>query len=255
MEQSAIFRYFVELKYRGTRYHGWQVQANANSVQGEVNRALSTLLEAPTETFGAGRTDTGVHARFYVAHFDSTAAGLDADPTLLYHLNRILPADIAITRIIRVRQGANARFDAIYRGYEYLICREKSPFLNGLAWMYYGHLNVEWMQLATQQLVGYSDFTSFSKLGSNSKNNTCKIYHASWHQQNDMLIFSIKANRFLRNMVRAIVGTLVDVGRGKITPEEFASIVEARDRSLAGTSAPAEGLYLTEVKYPKEMFL
>jgi len=255
MEQTAVYRYFIELSYRGTRYHGWQVQANASSVQGEVNRALSTLLGAPTETFGAGRTDTGVHARFYVAHFDSTAAGLENDPKFLYHLNRILPSDIAVKKMYRVKQDANARFDAIAREYEYVICRTKNPFFNGLAWIYQGHLNLEWMQLASQQLTGYSDFTSFSKLGSNRRNNLCKIFKASWLQQDDLLIFSITANRFLRNMVRAIVGTLVDVGRGKITPEDFARIVEASDRSLAGTSAPAEGLYLSKVEYPNEIFL
>lgn len=250
----ALNRYFIFLSYRGTNYHGWQIQENATSVQGYINNALSILLKEDIQTIGAGRTDTGVHARFYVAHFDSMASNLESDSKFLHSLNRILPNDIAIHRIKKVKPDANARFDATLRGYEYVICRKKDPFWIGLAWFYDAQLNIENMQLAAQQLINYTDFTSFSKVGSETKTNNCHIYNAEWKENGNLLIFTIEANRFLRNMVRAIVGTLIDVGRGKITPEEFAQIIEKRDRKLAGTSAPAEGLYLTRIEYPDECF-
>lgn len=248
------YRYFIHLSYLGTKYHGWQIQANAQSVQGILNNALSTLLKEEINTIGAGRTDTGVHARYYVAHFDTLTPNLETNKPFIYSLNKILPVDISVSKILMVKPEANARFDAKYRGYEYIICRSKNPFMNGLAWMYSTNLDIDKMQLASQLLFNYTDFTSFSKIGSDNKTNICSIYHAEWTQKDDLLIFTIKANRFLRNMVRATVGTLVDVGRGKITPEEFAAIIEAKDRSLAGTSAPAEGLYLTEIEYPEEVF-
>jgi tRNA pseudouridine38-40 synthase len=250
----ALNRYFIFLSYRGTNYHGWQIQENATSVQGYINNALSILLKEDIQTIGAGRTDTGVHARFYVAHFDSMASNLESDSKFLHSLNRILPNDIAIHQIKKVKPDANARFDATLRGYEYVICRKKDPFWIGLAWFYDAQLNIENMQLAAQQLINYTDFTSFSKVGSETKTNNCHIYNAEWKENGNLLIFTIEANRFLRNMVRAIVGTLIDVGRGKITPEEFAQIIEKRDRKLAGTSAPAEGLYLTRIEYPDECF-
>lgn len=250
----ALNRYFIFLSYRGTHYHGWQIQENATSVQGYINNALSILLKEDIQTIGAGRTDTGVHARFYVAHFDSMASNLESDSKFLHSLNRILPNDIAIHQIKKVKPDANARFDATLRGYEYVICRKKDPFWIGLAWFYDAQLNIENMQLAAQQLINYTDFTSFSKVGSETKTNNCHIYNAEWKENGNLLIFTIEANRFLRNMVRAIVGTLIDVGRGKITPEEFAQIIEKRDRKLAGTSAPAEGLYLTRIEYPDECF-
>lgn len=248
-------RYFIHLSYLGTNYHGWQIQANALSVQELLNKALSTLLKEEISTIGAGRTDTGVHARYYVAHFDTLTQNLESDKQFLHSLNRILPVDISIHRISSVKSDANARFDATLRGYEYIICRTKNPFMNGLSWMYSGNLDVGKMQMAAQQLFNYTDFTSFSKVGSDNKTNNCTIYFAEWSQRDDLLIFTIKANRFLRNMVRAIVGTLVEVGRGKITPEEFSAIIEAKDRGIAGTSAPAEGLYLTEVEYSEEMHI
>jgi len=189
-----------------------------------------------------------------VAHFDSMASNLESDSKFLHSLNRILPNDIAIHQIKKVKPDANARFDATLRGYEYVICRKKDPFWIGLAWFYDAQLNIENMQLAAQQLINYTDFTSFSKVGSETKTNNCHIYNAEWKENGNLLIFTIEANRFLRNMVRAIVGTLIDVGRGKITPEEFAQIIEKRDRKLAGTSAPAEGLYLTRIEYPDECF-
>lgn len=223
-------------------------------MQGVLNSALSTLLKEEVCTLGAGRTDTGVHARYYVAHFDCVVDGLGEKQDLLYSLNRILPRDISVFRIIPVNPEAHARFDALSRTYEYLICRDKDPFWLGLAWMYSQHLDIEQMKLATQQLFPFTDFTSFSKVGSDNKTHDCSIISAHWEERDNLLVFSIKANRFLRNMVRAIVGTLIDVGRKKITPEYFARIIEAKDRSLAGTSAPAEGLYLTGVEYPDTIF-
>ncbi|MEW5846569.1 MAG: tRNA pseudouridine(38-40) synthase TruA [Bacteroidota bacterium] len=250
----ALNRYFIFLSYRGTNFHGWQIQENAISVQGYINNALSILLKEDIQTIGAGRTDTGVHAKFYVAHFDTNADYLETDSKFLHSLNRIVPNDIAIHAIRRVKPDANARFDATLRGYEYVICRKKDPFWIGLAWFYDAQLNIENMQLAAQQLFNYTDFTSFSKVGSNTRTNNCIIFKAEWCENDNLLIFNIEANRFLRNMVRAIVGTLMEVGRGKITPEEFALIIEKRDRKLAGTSAPAEGLYLTRIEYPDKCF-
>lgn len=244
-------RYFIELSYRGTRYHGWQIQQNAVTIQGELNRALSTLLRIPTGTIGAGRTDTGVHARYYVAHFDSTHTDLDCTPGFLHSLNRILPFDIAVHRIFRVKNTANARFDATLRGYEYHMVLGKDPFMQDYAWLYHGKLDIISMQQATNKLFEYSDFTSFSRSGSDNKTNLCRIYRATWRSHcPNLLIFAIEADRFLRNMVRAIVGTLVDVGRGKLTPDDFARIIEQKNRSKAGTSAPAQGLYLTRIVYP-----
>ncbi len=247
-------RYFIYLSYRGTRYHGWQIQNNAISVQGLINRALGVLLKHEVKTIGAGRTDTGVHAKSYVAHFDSVADNLDKNINFVHSLNHILPQDVVIHEIRRVRPTANARYDAILRGYEYAICRKKDPFHLGLSWQYDAKLNIENMQLAALQLFNHTDFTSFSKTGSDNKTSICTVYRAEWHQQDHLLVFNIEANRFLRNMVRAIVGTLVDVGRGKISPEAFSQIIEQRDRKLAGTSAPAEGLFLTRIEYPERCF-
>jgi len=247
-------RYFIELSYRGTNYHGWQIQENAHSVQAELNKALSTLLKENIETLGAGRTDTGVHAKYFVAHFDSTRNDLSGNTSFLYHLNQILPLDISIKSIQFVRPEAHARFDAISRTYEYIICRDKDPFWRELAWLYYGNLDVDMMQKASKMMFNYNDFTSFSKVGSDNKTSICKILTANWEEKDNLLIFTISADRFLRNMVRATVGSLVDVGRNKISIERFSEIIAAMDRSLAGSSAPAEGLYLTGIEYPKTIF-
>lgn len=248
-------RYFIELSYRGTKYHGWQIQENANSVQAELNKALSTLLKENIETLGAGRTDTGVHAKFFVAHFDSLRSDLAEDTSFLYHLNQLLPLDISIKRIRSVAPEAHARFDAESRTYNYIICTNKDPFWRELAWMYYGHLDIELMRKATKHLFNYTDFTSFSKVGSDNKTTICKIMAADWEVNDNLLIFNITADRFLRNMVRAIVGTLVDVGRKKISIEYYIKVIEAMDRSLAGSSAPAEGLYLTDIVYQEGIYL
>lgn len=246
--------YFIYLSYKGTNYHGWQVQENAVTVQGKLNDALSTLLKEDVNTIGAGRTDTGVHAKHYVAHFDTITGGLENNPKFLYSLNSIIPVDISVSKIVSVKPSANARFDAILRGYEYIICTRKNPFLLDFAWMYYNSLNINNMQIASDLLLNYTDFTSFSKTGSDNKTNICKVYQASWTIDGELIKFNIKANRFLRNMVRAIVGTLVEVGKGRITPDNFAEIIEAKDRSLAGTSAPANGLYLDVIDYPETIF-
>lgn len=247
-------RYFIELSYRGTNFHGWQIQENAHSVQAELNKALSILLKEGTSTLGAGRTDTGVHAKFFVAHFDTARQDLSSNESFIYHLNQILPFDISVKAIRKVKPEAHARFDAISRTYHYYICRDKDPFWRELAWLYHGTLDVDLMQKAANTLFNYDDFTSFSKVGSDNKTSICKITTAKWESKENLLIFEITADRFLRNMVRAIVGTLVEVGRGKITLEKFEEIIAAKNRSLAGTSAPAEGLYLTDIKYPNTIF-
>lgn len=248
-------RYFLELRYNGTAYCGWQRQPDAPTVQQRVEEALSTLLRTPTETTGAGRTDTGVHASFYTAHFD--ADGLPMTPEqLVYKLNMILPEDIGVTAVRPVRPEAHARFDAVERAYRYFVEPCKNPFTRQFAWQYYVPLDVERMNRAASVLTQVDDFTTFAKLNSNNKTNICRVNHAAWEVQPDgVLRFTIRADRFLRNMVRAVVGTLVDVGRGRYTPDEFRGIVLARDLARASGSAPAQGLFLSEVRYPPEIFL
>lgn len=248
-------RYFIEIAYRGTSYCGWQVQPNANTVQAELDKALSTLLRHEVNTLGAGRTDTGVHASFFVAHFDSPHKNLHWDQKLLSSLNEVLPKDIAVKEIVAVIPEAHARFTALSRTYEYRISRHKNPFNIETSWLFKADLDIDKMKRASNKLLNYSDFTSFSKLGSDVKTNNCKIFFALWEVQDSDLVFTIRADRFLRNMVRAIVGTLIDVGRGKISEAEFVKIIEARDRSLAGTSAPPEGLFLTNIEYPVNIFM
>lgn len=247
-------RFFIELSYRGTNYHGWQIQNNAHSVQSELNKALSILLKEDISTIGAGRTDTGVHAKYFVAHFDTKHPELIEKKDFIYHLNQILPTDISIKSTKHVKPEAHARFDATSRTYEYIICRNKDPFWLELAWMYHGHLDIELMNKATKHLFSYIDFTSFSKVGSDVKTSNCKIISAQWEEKDNLLTFNITADRFLRNMVRAIVGTLVEVGRERISVGKFSEIMAAKNRSLAGSSAPAEGLYLTNIEYPSNLF-
>ncbi|MFI3292939.1 MAG: tRNA pseudouridine(38-40) synthase TruA [Rikenellaceae bacterium] len=242
-------RYFIELRYRGTNYCGWQRQNNEPTVQGAIEKALAILLKKPTPITGAGRTDTGVHASFYVAHFDCEVEIVDPD-FLRYKLNIILPEDISISKIYRVEDDAHARFDAKQREYRYFIERHKNPFTRDSAWQYYVDLDMEAMNRAAQRLLLHSDFTSFAKLNSNNKTNICSITDARWtlSSQGEM-IFTIRADRFLRNMVRAIVGTLVDVGRGKYTVDEFDAIISSRDLSRCSAGAPAQGLFLSGIEY------
>lgn len=249
-------RYFAHLAYDGTAYHGWQSQDNAHSVQTELEKCLSLKLSAPIKLTGCGRTDTGVHARNYYAHFDLEKAILPEEkPALLNALNHFLPADIVLYDLINVHPNANARFDAISRTYSYYINTQKLPFDRQYAWYVYGLLDMELMQLCADYLLEVDDFTSFSKLHSSAKNNICKLSQASWQQTKYGLVFTITANRFLRNMVRAIVGTLIEVGRERHTFEQFKNIVEARNRGRAGLSAPASGLFLEEVVYREDVFV
>jgi tRNA pseudouridine38-40 synthase len=241
-------RYFIELAYDGTKYHGWQVQQNAVSVQELLNKALTTLLRQPIETIGCGRTDTGVHAKEYFAHFDGSKSEIE-NPKFEIGLNALLPHDIAIKRIIPVHADAHARFDATLRSYEYHIHFEKNPFLNGYSWLLRDRPNLELMNKAAVIIMEYIDFSCFSKSNTQVKTNNCKIAKAVWEQTNNGIIFKITADRFLRNMVRAIVGTLLLVGKGEMQPEEIRDIIESKNRSNAGMSVPACGLYLTEVKY------
>lgn len=247
-------RYFIELAYNGTRFNGWQIQPNATSVQGNLEKALSTKCREKISILGAGRTDTGVHARFMVAHFESELDQLD-HPDFAYKLNSFLNRDISIFRIYKVKSGAHARFDALSRTYHYYITGRKDPFSQETAWFFRHPLNVTKMNEACAVLFDFIDFTSFSKLHTDVKTNNCKIYEAIWTEKGDQLIFTIKADRFLRNMVRAIVGTMVEVGQGKISVEDFRAIIEKKDRGSAGISVPPQGLFLTEIEYPKSIIL
>lgn len=247
-------RYFLELSYHGKAYHGWQIQPNAPSVQQTLQEGLSTILRYPTEVVGAGRTDTGVHAAYYVAHFDVPEPVVDPQK-FCYHLNAILPDDIAISGLRRVNDDAHARFDAMRREYKYYVSTVKDPFSNDTAYRWTLPLDVEAMNRAAALLLEQDDFTSFCKLHSDNKTNICHVTRAEWEIAGSKLVFTISADRFLRNMVRAVVGTLLDVGRGKLNHEEFRGVVDGRNRSLAGTSAPAHGLFLTGVGYPVEIYI
>lgn len=247
-------RFFIYFSYKGTAYHGWQIQPNGISVQEVLAKALSTILRTEVEITGAGRTDTGVHAKLMIAHFDSEKelpAGID----LTTKLNSFLPCDIAVYKIVEVQPDAHARFDAISRRYEYHIVTEKNVFKKELAARESFQLDFEAMNAAAATLKEYRDFTSFSKLHTDVKTNNCSITHAEWTRQADEWVFTIQADRFLRNMVRAIVGTLFEVGRHKMTVEEFRAVIEAQNRCKAGVSVPAHGLYLVDIKYPDDIFL
>ncbi len=242
-------RYFITLCYDGTNYHGWQVQPHSSSVQEEVQRALSTLLRREVEIVGAGRTDTGVHARKMVAHFDHEGDVLDC-PQLVYKLNKLLPRDIAIYSVEPVAADMHARFSATSRPYHYFVHQGKDPFARAYSWQVNFPLDFELMNQAARVIMEYRDFTSFSKLHTDTKTNDCHITQAHWQMVSQgQWRFTITANRFLRNMVRAIVGTLVEVGRGRLTIDQLRRIVEARDRCQAGDSVPGNALFLVEVEY------
>ena len=246
-------RYFIYLGYNGRQYCGWQTQPNGPTVQQTIEEALSTLLRAPVPIIGAGRTDAGVHARRMVAHFDLEKP-LEDLSFLAGKLNRILPQDIAIHKIVPVIPTAHARFDALSRTYSYHVVTHKDPFNHDLAYRFYAPLNVEAMNEACLALFDYMDFTSFSKLHTDVKTNNCRIELARWEWVGEEWIFTIRANRFLRNMVRAIVGTLLEVGRGRLTLEGFRKVIEARDRCKAGMSVPGYALFLEDVAYPEYLF-
>ena len=247
-------RYFIQLSYNGTAYHGWQIQNNAITVQQVINEKLGIILQEKINVVGAGRTDTGVHAEFYMAHFDLINKITDFDK-FLDKINKILPKDIAVQQVYKVNNEVNTRFDAISRTYEYRITKVKNPFLTNFAWYNRISLDIDLMNKAAEILFDYTDFTSFSKTGTQVKTNNCKIYFTEWRINDNLLIFKIKADRFLRNMVRAIVGTLLDVGKGKLSIEDFRKIIESKNRSNAGLSVPAHGLFLTEIEYPKKTLI
>lgn len=247
-------RYFIFISYKGTSYHGWQIQPNSVTVQKILENAISVVLNEKISTTGAGRTDTGVHALYFCAHFDSNSPELINTSSLEFKLNRYLPQDISVLYIRKVLPDANARFSAISRTYKYFISRNKDPFLNNSSWYLHGDIDIDEMNMACKIMLNYSDFTSFSKLHSNAKTNICKIYSAEWKEVENQIVFTIKADRFLRNMVRAIVGNMVKVGFRKMSLGEFEEIILAKDRCKAGTSAPAKGLFLVEIEYPSEIF-
>lgn len=245
-------RYFIELAYKGTDYHGWQIQPNAVTVQELLNKALSTLLRQTIETTGCGRTDTGVHATQFFAHMD-VEESIDHGPwtmDLLRSINALLLSSIAIKRVIPVHADAHARFDATLRSYEYHIHFHKDPFKDSFSWLLRDRPDINLMNKAAEIMMNYTDFSCFSKSNTQVKTNNCKISRAVWVAEGDSIKFHISADRFLRNMVRAIVGTLLMVGRGEILPEQVQDIIESKNRGNAGTSVPACGLYLTEVRYP-----
>jgi tRNA pseudouridine38-40 synthase len=241
-------RYFIKLSYNGTRYHGWQIQENAHSVQAEINDKLSLLLNEKVNVVGCGRTDTGVHAKEFFAHFDIKNI-IDDQMDLCFKLDRFLPLDIAVHELFEVPNAIHARYSAKSRLYRYYINRMKDPFVQGQSYFYHGPLDIKKMNEATGFLFDHTDFTSFSKLHNQTNHNHCKIMQAGWEELGTKLVFTIKADRFLRNMVRAIVGTLMEIGKGKLEPAEIKRIIEAKDRSKAGFSVPAEGLFLEKVEY------
>ena len=240
-------RYFIRISFKGTNFHGWQIQPRAVTVQGNLNKVLSTVIREKIETTGAGRTDTGVHAKFFVAHFDSNNEQLDNDSSIIYSLNSLLSPDISVNKIVKVSKDDHARFSAISRTYEYHISRIENPFEKEFSWHLYGPLDIDKMNKAARLIENFNDFTSFSKEHSNVKTNICKISRAKWDDCGEKLIFTIKSDRFLRNMVRAIVGTMIKIGRNKIEVSDFRNTVEKKIKTVF--TAPAQGLILTDIEY------
>lgn len=255
-------RYFLQLSYKGTNYHGWQIQPNARSVQEETEKALRTILREEISLTGAGRTDAGVHARTMYAHFDTTKV-IEDKKRFLLSMNRLVGNDINLEGLKEVASDAHARFDATLRKYKYFVSFSKNSFFKDYFWQSPSALNVSLMNEAAERLKEIKDFTSFAKLHSDSKTNICLVKEAFWQpissdneameflgEIGNGIVFTISADRFLRNMVRAIVGTLIDVGRGKLSPDEFVEIIYKKDRCEAGVSMPAGGLFLWDIKYP-----
>ena len=246
-------RYFIYLAYNGANYCGWQNQPNGVSVQQKIEESLRVLLQKPLSITGAGRTDAGVHARWMVAHFDWENETIDL-PFLTEKLNCLLPPDIAVKKIAPVLPEAHARFDAISRTYKYYVCTTKDPFAFPFSYRITSPLDFDKMNEGAAILLEYTDFTSFSKLHTDVKTHNCRIMQAGWGKEEPGLIFTIQADRFLRNMVRAIVGTLLEVGRGKLSLDGFRQVIESKDRGNAGTSAPGKALFLVDVEYPDSIF-
>lgn len=242
-------RYTIILQYKGTNYHGWQIQNGANTVQGTLTKCFSDILSTKIDIMGCGRTDTGVHAKIYVACFDCFDMEEDKLKWLLYKVNSYLPYDIKVFDIFTIENTFNPRFDALSRCYRYYISLSKEPFSSEFAWQVNKQLDIHMLNTASRVLYQYDDFTSFSKLNTQTYTNNCQILYAHWKKEGNYLIFTIKANRFLRNMVRAIVGTLIDCGTNKLSIEDFCNIIESKDRAKASSSVPAKGLFLEEIEY------
>lgn len=240
-------RYCIVFSYNGSNYFGYQIQPNQITIQEKLETALSTLLREKIKTTGAGRTDSGVHAKKMYAHFDSNQVITES---IIHRLNSFLPSDIAVFDFFKVKDDFHARFDATFRKYEYYISLGKNPFTQDFSWQYWkADLAIERMNEACKVLFEYQDFSSFAKMGADNKTNNCEIYEAKWEQYENGLKFTIAANRFLRNMVRAIVGTMVEIGKGHLSTDDFRKIIEEKNRSSAGVSAPAQGLFLVDVGY------
>ncbi|MFT7269960.1 MAG: tRNA pseudouridine38-40 synthase [Roseivirga sp.] len=246
-------RYFLDISYKGTNYHGWQFQKNAHTLQAEIENALSKRLGATIAIMGSGRTDAGVHAKQQIAHFDTTVS-FDTE-LLIFRLNRFLSPDIAVNSIVEVQPEAHARFNANERAYQYFIHQHKDPFKQHASYYFPKVLNLEEMNKAAAFLMGTHDFESFSRVKTEVNNFICVIKQAEWQIQNDSIMFSVTANRFLRGMIRALVGTLLEVGLGKLSVEDFVKVIEKRDRKAAAMSVPAMGLYLSKVAYPDSVYL
>lgn len=244
-------RYFMHLAYNGARYYGWQIQADQITIQAVISDAMKKIMNEDIALTGAGRTDTGVHARSFYAHFDT---GLTLDKkdinNLIYRLNSFLPKDIVIFNIFNVADNAHARFDAIERTYRYYVSVNKNPFTIDTSFRIFFHPDIDLMNQACEELKQHQDFSSFSKSHTDTKTNDCIITHAVWKKENDLLVFEITANRFLRNMVRAITGTMLELGKHKITLDDFRQIIIAKDRCKAGISVPAHALFLEKISYP-----
>jgi len=253
MKLFCPMRYFLELSYKGTHYSGWQIQANAHTVQAELNQALSVLLKSEMTTMGSGRTDTGVHALHQVVHFDTPEAIQDPDH-FLYQLNALLPKDIAVHKLRLVQAEAHARFDAQRRAYKYFIRKFKDPFASQDAYFFNQRLDIDKIRAAIEIIKNWQDFEAFSRVKTEVNHFDCKIFEAKWELSDKGYVFYSAADRFLRGMVRAVVGTLLDVGTGRMTTTELQEVLKSRDRRKAGRAVPAEGLYLCEVKYPQHIY-
>lgn len=243
-----MYRYFIKLAYDGSDFHGWQMQENAHSVQSELTDKLVLMLKEDLHIVGCGRTDTGVHARVFYAHIDINSK-IENIVDFVYKLNSFLPKSIAVYDLYLVDNDMHARFSAKSRTYKYHISTRKNPFKEVFSYQFFPKLDVYSMNMAAKLLLQYTDFTSFSKLHTQTATNNCNISHAKWEETDDMLVFTISADRFLRNMVRAIVGTLIEVGKGKMSIDDFKRVIESKDRGEAGFSAPAKGLFLHNVIY------
>ncbi|WP_185863267.1 tRNA pseudouridine(38-40) synthase TruA [Blattabacterium cuenoti] len=246
-------RFFIELAYNGKYFFGWQIQKKVNTVEEKLEYCLSKLLKTSINIVGAGRTDKGVHAKQMFAHFDYEK---EIKNNFVDRLNIFLPKSINVFNIFPVKNNLHARFDAIKRTYKYYLTREKNPFNQDFSWYCFYSLNVYKMNIASKKLMQYKDFSSFCKKRTDEKeNNICKIYHAYWYEKNNVLCFTIEANRFLRSMVRAIIGALIDVGRNKISVDEFVKIIESKNSNFCKFIVPAHGLFLTQILYPEDVFL